>query len=200
MVGISVLFFYQRKYDAAERKSTYRLTEEEKELLQEGDIIFRHGFGLISDAIVKYTKDIYPISHCGIIVKDSLGELFVIHTVSNALADVDGMQQDNLNKFVKESHLNSVMVSRYNYTDSIMPTKIAEQAKSYLSQQIPFDHRFDCDDSTAFFCTEFVWRVFNRTFSMDLYNLSPFENADCTGFSAFLHPDRFSIILNHCEE
>ena len=200
MIGISLLFFYQQKYNTAERKSTYRLTEGEKKLLQEGDVIFRHGFGLISDAIVKYAQDIYPISHCGIIVKDSLGELFVIHTVSNTLTDVDGMQQDNLKKFIKESHLNSVIVSRYNYTDSLMSTKIAEQAKFYLYQQIPFDHRFDCKDSTAFFCTEFVWKVFNSALNVDLYNLSTSENADCMSFSAFLHPARFSIILNHCEK
>jgi len=200
MIGISLLFFYQQRYNAAEKNSTYRLTGEEKGLLQEGDIIFRHGFGLISDAIVKYAQDIYPISHCGIVVKDSLGELFVIHTVSNTLADIDGVQQDNLDKFIKESHLNSVIVSRYNHADSLLPTKIAEQAKYYLSRQVPFDHHFDCNDSTAFFCTELVWKIFNSVLNVDLYNYSSSENADCMSFSAFLHPTRFSIILNHCEE
>ncbi len=106
MLGLSFLFFSERESTKQQQKNTYALTLEEKALLQQGDIIFRRGFGVISDAIVKYIPCDYPISHCGIIVKDSLGKFMVIHTVSNTLAAVDGMQQDNLDKFVKESHEN----------------------------------------------------------------------------------------------
>ena len=199
MVIITFLFVKQQRYLKAERESTYQLTEDETQLLQEGDIIFRHGYGIISDAIVKYAKENYPISHCGIVVLDSLGELAVIHTVSNTLANIDGMQLDKLDKFIRESQVNSVIVSRYHSLDSTLSTRIAEHAKYYLSRQIPFDNNFDCEDSTKFFCTEFVWRVFNEVAEVDLYKLLSSQRVDCMNFAAFLHPARFSILINHCE-
>jgi len=200
MAGISILYFYQQKYNAEERTSTYHLTKEEKELIQEGDIILRHGFGLISDAIVKYAQDMYPVSHCGIIVKDSLGDFFVIHTVSNTLVDIDGMQQDGFDKFVKESHKNSLIIVRYHYENDTEATAIANCAKHYLSQQIPFDNKFDSNDSTAFFCTELIRNVFIKALNVDLYTLSPAAKIDCMSFSPFFQPAYFSFILNHCEE
>ena len=197
MMVVSFLFFYQQKSNKDELKNDYRLTIEEKKLLQEGDIIFRHGFGIISDAIVKYVKSDYAVSHCGIVVTDSLGKLFVIHTVSNTLADIDGMQKDNLDVFVKGSHKNSIIVTRYNYENDTLSKKIAAQANYYLSKQIPFDHRFDCEDSTAFFCTEFIRMVFKTAIDIDLYNTE--IESDCMNFSPLITPEKFKIILKHKE-
>jgi hypothetical protein len=197
MITISFLFFYQRKSNKDEIKNDYCLTIAEKNCLQEGDIIFRHGFGIISDAIVKYVKSDYTVSHCGIIVTDSLGKLSVIHTVSNTLAEIDGMQKDKLEVFIKGSHKNSIIVARYKYENDSQPQKIAEQAKYYLSKQIPFDHNFDCADSTAFFCTEFIYRVFKTAIDVDLYKSSNEKETNCMSFSAFFNPMKFTIILNH---
>lgn len=135
------MFFYQQKNHKDEIINDYHLTTQEKNLLQEGDIIFRRGFGIVSDMIVKYAKSEYSVSHCGIIVRDSLGKLYVIHTVSNTLAKIDGMQKDKLNVFVKGSHKNSIIVARYIYENDSLKKKIAERANYYLSKQIPFDHQ-----------------------------------------------------------
>jgi hypothetical protein len=191
MAIVCLLFFYQQKSNKDELKNDYCLTTEEKSVLQEGDIIFRHGFGIISDAIVKYVKSDYPVSHCGIIVADSVGKLFVIHTVSNTLADIDGMQKDDLDVFVKGSQKNSIIVTRYIYEDSTQAKKIAERANYYLLQQIPFDHHFDCMDTTAFFCTEFIRMVFLTAIGVDLYDISADGGMDCMGFSALLDRGRF---------
>jgi hypothetical protein len=195
MISISFLFFYQQKSNKDELKNDYHLTAEEKELLQDGDIIFRHGFGIISDAIVKYVKSDYPVSHCGIIVRDSSGKLAVIHTVSNTLADIDGMQKDKLDVFIKGSHKNSIIVARYHYENDTLRKKISERANYYLSQQIPFDHHFDCEDTTAFFCTEFIRMVFKTSIEVDLYE----KATDCMSFSPLLNPNYFTIILNNNE-
>jgi uncharacterized protein YycO len=197
MCLIILLFCYQQNNDEEQQKNDYRLMPEEIEQLQEGDIILRRGFGLISDAIVKYAHDDYPVSHCGIIVKDSLGKWAVIHTVSNTLAVVDGMQEDGLWKFVKESRYGSIIVLRFHYTCDSMAERIVQQARYYLGQQIPFDHRFDCCDSNAFFCTEFVWSVFNKAISVDIYDQNAEKGMDCMNFSAFFDSTKFSVILNH---
>jgi hypothetical protein len=197
MIAISLLFISQQKSNREEQKNNYHLTLQEKQLLQEGDIILRHGFGLISDAIVRYAHEKYPLSHCGIIVRDSLGALFVIHTVSNALADIDGMQKDPLNLFVSGSHSHSIIVTRYRYENDSAQRKMAEQANYYLSKQIRFDHRFDCSDSTAFFCTEFIWNVFRNAIQVDLKDSTLEQTKQCMNFTSFLDTSRFHIILNH---
>jgi len=197
MIVISVLFFYQRKTNVDEQQNIYRLTIEEKQLLQEGDIILRRGFGIISDAIVKYSKENLSISHCGIIVKDSANNLYVIHTVSNTLADIDGIQKDELNLFVRGSHPNTLIVTRYLYENDTMQKSIVYWANYYLSKQIPFDHQFNCEDSTRFFCTEFVRNVFKNAINVDLYKSSDGEEFDCMGFWALIDTRRFKLVLNH---
>jgi len=197
IITISYLYIYQQKSNKEEIKNDYCLTTKEKNRLQEGDIIFRHGFGIISDIIVKYAESDYPISHCGIIIKDSFGKLFVIHTVSNTLADIDGMQKDKLNVFVKGSHKNSIIVARYNYENNTQPQKIAKQANYYLSKRIPFDNNFDCTDSSAFFCTEFIYMVFKNAIGVNLYESVNEKEKNCMSFSPFLDTTKFTIVLNH---
>jgi hypothetical protein len=197
LCGLAFLVFSEQSSNRKLQNSTYHLTLDEKARLQEGDIIFRRGFGIISDAIAKYVPSRFPVSHCGIVVKDSLKRLMVIHTVSNTLAAVDGMQQDSLDKFVKESRKNSIIVVRYRSKEDAAAKKIADQAKKYLSQKIPFDHHFDCEDSTAFFCTELIYRVLNNAAGINIYDDCRKKKLDCTQFDVFFNPERFSTVLNH---
>jgi hypothetical protein len=197
LCGLAFLVFSEQNSNRKLQNSTYHLTLDEKAQLQEGDIIFRRGFGIISDAIVEYIPSRFPVSHCGIVVKDSLKKLMVIHTVSNTLVAVDGMQQDPLDKFVKESHRNSIIVVRYRSKDNAVAKKIADQAKEYLSQKIPFDHSFDCKDSTEFFCTELIYRVLNKAAGINVYDDCPEKELDCMQFDVFFNPERFSTVLNH---
>ena len=190
--GFSFVFLYEKKSQKAEMANTYSLTQAEENALQEGDIILRHGFGLISDAIAKYAKDPYSISHCGMVVKDSTGNWAVIHTVSNSLAEIDGMQKDELKKFVRESQPNSIIVTRYRFQNEEQRQKAVAQAYYYLQKQIPFDNEFNSADSSKFFCTELIWNVFYHGIGIDLYEPSP--QYDGMNFAAFLDERNFMII------
>lgn len=187
----------QQNIKFQENNNNYYLSPQEKTLLQEGDIILRHGFGLISDAITKFSNDTYPISHCGVIVFDNDSSIAVVHTVSNSLVEIDGMQKDNLDKFVKDSHLGSIIVVRYRYKDSISNKKIAQQTKLYLQKEIPFDDKFDFQDSSEFFCTEMIWRIFYKALNVNIFNTSNKKTYNAMQFSPFLDTTNFQIIINH---
>ena len=194
LLGVfSFVYFYEKKSQKTERTNTYSLTQAEENFLQEGDIILRHGFGLISDAIAKYAKDAYSISHCGMVVKDSADNWAVIHTVSNSLAEIDGMQKDDLRKFVRESQPNSIIVTRYRFQNEEQRQKVVAQAYYYLHKQVPFDNEFDSADSSKFFCTELIWNVFYHAIGVDLYEPSP--QYDGMNFAAFLDEENFEKIL-----
>ena len=191
--ALSFVFLYEKKSRKTAKVNTYTLTKTEENALQEGDIILRHGFGLISDAIVKYAKDAYPVSHCGIVVRDSCGNWAVIHTVSNSLAEIDGMQKDHLRKFVRESHPNSVVVTRYRFQNEEERQKVIDRAYYYLQKQVPFDNEFNSSDSSRFFCTEFIWNVFYHGIGVDLYEPSSQYNG--MNFAPFWEERNFTMVL-----
>ena len=138
------------------------LSPEEIQLLNSGDVILRHGFGVISDAIAKLSKDKYPVSHCGIVVQEQDGSFSVIHTVSNALSETDGMQKDKLSVFVKNAQQNTIIVLRHRLIveNKDLAQQLTRQAETYLQCKIPFDNQFDFEDTSAFYCTEMLWIFF----------------------------------------
>lgn len=182
----------------------YKLSEQEKALLKPGDIIMRQGYGFVSNTIVKTLREDLPVSHAGIIVKDSKDRLRVIHSVSQTISDFDGVQEVDIDTFIRDSQPNTIVVVRYldssdNFRDM---EKISRRTLHYLEQKIPFDYSFNLEDSTRFFCTEFIVRVYSDIFGRGLFNkLYPagLSGLDKLKFGVFLQPELFEVIINHHE-
>lgn len=171
-------------------------TPNEYAQLRTGDVIMRHGFGLISNAIVKYSHDSLPVSHCGILVQHADSTWWVIHTVSNSLVRVDGMQQDALPKFLAESHKNSIIVQRYVSSDTFSGVRIAQAATYYLRHGVPFDDSFNEHDSTEFFCTEMLYYVFKRACNDNILQVDGREKYTMMQFAMLTDTTRFANIIN----
>ena len=176
-------------------KINYALSKEEIALLQDGDIILRHGYGFVSDAITTTLKE--DVSHCAILVKDD-NSFKVIHSVSQSLSDYDGVQTQGLKRFINDSKLNSVIVLRYKFKENDDRTLISQRARHYLDMQVSFDNSFDINDSTEFFCSELLWKVF-----LDAYNIDIFEdkygkdNREFLKFDVFQNPKYFELVFSH---
>jgi hypothetical protein len=182
--------------------NVYSLSGEEKELLRAGDIIMRHGYGFVSNTIVKTLKEDYTISHAGIIVKDHHGGLRVVHSVSQTISDFDGVQDVDLNTFVRDSQPNSIMVVRFLPSSESPESRIgiSRRANYYLEQKIPFDYSFSLDDDSRFYCSEFIVRVLADIFGDSVFlRLYPhnISGLDKLKFGMFLDPRLFEIIINH---
>lgn len=179
--------------------STYHLKSPEIELLKEGDIILRHGYGLVSDMIVETLNEDIDISHCAILKKkDSLW--YAIHSVSQSLSENDGVQTQELTSFIKESQPNSVVVVRYKNLSDTLLHKIAVQADLYLQKHIPFDHAFDLSDSSQFYCTELLYFAFKNGANVDILD-GKFRkgSVDHLKFHLFLDTAHFDVIIDHHE-
>lgn len=201
LVTSIILFLLSYKFQSQREQffSTYSLRDEELEIIQEGDIILRWGFGLVSDIIVKTLKEELSISHCAIVVNDSTEGFKVIHTISQSLSDFDGIQIQNLNTFVKNSNKNSILVVRFKDADELTGKLIAQKAIYYLKQKIPFDHNFDLDNKDEFFCTELIWRIILDVFDIDIFENKKNSTKDYLKFSNFYDSDYFDVIINHHE-
>jgi hypothetical protein len=179
--------------------SIYNLSENEYSRIQAGDIILRLGYGTVSESISKILNEEYKISHCGIIVPcDSCRNNYkVIHSVSSSLSPIDGVQDDCLDIFIKNSQPNSILITRYKNLDSNDKNKLISWANYYLKQGIPFDHSFDVNDSSSFYCTELLLHIFSNA---NIYLPNKYlenKNMDRLKFKYFWDSDYFEIIINH---
>ncbi|HOY30947.1 MAG TPA: YiiX/YebB-like N1pC/P60 family cysteine hydrolase [Bacteroidales bacterium] len=192
------LFLYAYEHHSMQEQSFYRYTLSDKEvdMIQDGDIILRHGYGLVSDMIVEQLDEQYDISHCAIVCKDDTG-CMVVHSVSSSLSNVDGVQSQNLKAFIRDSHYNSVIVIRYKSRINKPLSAISRKAKYYLAQQVPFDNAFNIDDSSEFYCTELLWKVILNEYGDDIMKGKNNERKDHLRFDTFLDTTKFEIIINH---
>ena len=182
--------------------NAYTLNGYEKELLKPGDIIMRHGYGFVSNTIVKTLAEDYSISHAGIIVKGNNGRFNVVHSVSQTISDFDGVQKVDLNTFVRDSRPNSIMIVRFlsSAENPESTAGISQRANHYLDQKVPFDYSFNLEDESRFYCSEFIVRVLADIFGDSLFDrLYPpgISGLDKLKFGIFLDPKLFEIVINH---
>jgi hypothetical protein len=176
----------------------YYFTQQEKALLQEGDIIMRRGYGVVSSMISNMNDATYNLSHCAILVKDPNGQFSVIHSVSSDLSDIDGVQQQTLDRFTNESVPQTLVVIRHKGGDTLIGHEIAKAARVYLKQEIKFDHHFDLSDSTTFYCSELIYRVYGDVFKKDCFpERNKTNHPTFLTFPAFMDSSKFDLIINH---
>jgi uncharacterized protein YycO len=194
------LLTYDYRSEQEQLFSDYDLTKEERAMIEDGDIILRHGYGLVSDGIVETMQEEWPISHCAILWKDTVNnEIKVIHTVSQSLSEYDGVQVQSLDRFIHDSQENSIMLVRLRVPEGMNQQNISTRAQYYLGRQIPFDHSFDIDDTARFYCSELLWKVILDEYDVDIFKGKNNEQKDHLKFDNFYASDNFEVIFNHNE-
>lgn len=195
LVG-SFFIIYDYRSEQKQYVSRYSLTNNEINLIHDGDIILRHGFGIVSNAIVNTFNPDLKVSHCAIICKYK-NDFYVVHSISSSLSDIDGIQFQDLKSFIRESKKNSVRIIRYKPRIDKPLSCISSRAYYYLKQQIPFDHGFDLKDSSEFYCTELLWKIILDEFQEDIFPARSSDNIDHLRLDPFFDTARFQVILNH---
>ncbi len=165
LVSYKLFFYFDRKSEQEailKNKTVTRLSKEEITKIQEGDFILRRGFGFFSDYISKELNDsLIDVTHAGIITKRN-DSLFVIHSLSSDVTNIDGLQMQPLDDFLKYSFPKKIIVTRVKNCDETMGHEISELAQKYLAMHIPFDHQGNFDDDEKFFCTEMIWKILEK--------------------------------------
>jgi hypothetical protein len=192
------LLTYDFRAEQEQKFSAYSLADEEYALIRDGDIILRHGYGLVSDIIVETLKEGYDISHCAIISSDG-DDFRAIHTVSQSISDFDGVQEQSLKSFIHQSHKNSVIVVRFRWPDEDAGERISQKAQHYLREKVPFDNSFDIHDDKEFYCSELIWKIIQDEFGTNIFPDMSEKTRKYLNFSNFYNPDFFDIIINHHE-
>lgn len=179
---------------------SYQLSHEELSLLQPGDIILRQGNGAVSHAISEFLDEEIRVSHVALLSQGEEGNWQVIQSISKRVSNTDGLQTQDLATFVSESKTNTIVVVRFKgyQSEPGLNLRIEQAALNYLDQQVPFDHSFSLEDSTRFFCSELIWRLFLNEAGVDIFEKMDKEvRRERLRFASFFDTDHFEVIINH---
>lgn len=139
--------------------STHSSIEIDSTLLRDGDIIFRRGISLVSNIVLE-TDSESPYSHVGI-VSFYNNKPFVIHAVPDeSETEIDYVRKDPLCLFLQTDRASAYAVIRF--TDENISKRASSFSKSYYNSKILFDDEFSLQDSNKLYCTELVWRAFDK--------------------------------------
>ena len=135
------------------------------ELLQEGDIVFRRGYGFASEMVVYNDAD-GKYSHVGVVVNSEKG-LMIAHSVPGGDAEEnDIMRLERIEQFYSGESSSFGEIVRMEL-DSLQRRRLSEMAVAKANEKIPFDHNYDLEDTTALYCTELVQLLY-RNIGIDL--------------------------------
>ncbi len=135
------------------------------ELLQEGDIVFRRGYGFASEMVVYNDAD-GKYSHVGVVVNSEKG-LMIAHLVPGGDAEEnDIMRLERIEQFYSAESSSCGEIVRMEL-DSLQRRRLSEMAVAKANEKIPFDHNYDLEDTTALYCTELVQLLY-RNIGIDL--------------------------------
>jgi hypothetical protein len=181
--------------EASDKSDT--LSKTEINLLQDGDILLRKGYGAVSDYIADFLKEKYAVTHCGFIVNSNSSNPNVLHTISND--KVNGMFLEPLGAYAKQSQWSSLVVVRLK-SDSIKIKAVLAKANDLLKQKIPFDMGFNDKNSETLFCLEMMRNVFLEVYKKDLISKRCIrQTIDVLSMDNFFDSTNFEVIINHFE-
>ena len=137
-------------------------------VLQQGDIVFRRGTGMVSHAVLAADRG-GAYSHTGIVVEEE-GVLKIVHIVPGE-ADPDGVKDrikaESPEMFFAPDRAVEGAVMRIQDEQGMenggeVAARAARRALMLVSAGIAFDHDYDLEDTTRMYCTEFLQYVFER--------------------------------------
>ncbi|MBL7561039.1 hypothetical protein JAO71_14635 [Olleya sp. YSTF-M6] len=174
----------------------YKLSSAEKSKLQDGDIILRRGYGLVSTMILKMMDEDYDVTHLGMVVTEN-DTLKIAHALSSSVSNQDGLRLQAIDSFVHNSHDNTILVTRLKNIDSVKQKKIVKQIAYYKKKNLPFDHSFNYKDSTEHYCSELIWRIYEHNLNILKVSDTLTDEQKYNTLKTFYDTNYFDIIINH---
>ena len=128
--------------------------------LRNGDLVFRHARGTISNMLVHFSRQDPRYSHAGIVALEAEG-IVVYHAIGGEGSRHPGIRREPLSVFCSPATVHRFGLYRLEVPPERL-TAVVEAAKASYTQNIPFDSDFDLSTDTAVYCTEFIYRILRQ--------------------------------------
>lgn len=128
------------------------------ESLQSGDILFRRGPSIQSGVVM--TLDHANFSHAGIVLRQR-DETFVIHVVTGE-GGPNITKVEAIRDYLRLDRATAAIAYRIVDENPSLVAHAVEAAAKYAEREVPFDSDFDLSSDRALYCTELVWRAYQK--------------------------------------
>lgn len=169
------------------------LEDYELDLIKNGDVILKNGYGNLSKTIVSLLDEKISISHCGILYLEN-DSVFVIHSIAKEYSDLDGVQKISLSSFLNDTKPNSLFVLRLKKDENVRK-KVLEKAIEYKNNKTPFDYQFNSDDDTKIYCSELIYQSILKSTGMTVMIEKNIQSKKILTFNSLLDTANFEIII-----
>ena len=136
--------------------------------LQTGDLVFRRGESRESRAVTTFDRK-SDYTHVGVVINVN-GRWMVLHAVPNERAtkqEKDSVKLEPVGTFFRSDRAVKGGVFRYPITlgDTM---RLLQKGLDIHDRHLLFDDQVDLEDTTAVYCTDLVWFLYQQALHIDL--------------------------------
>jgi hypothetical protein len=149
--------------------------------LHSGDLIFRHGRGVISNMLMSFSQHESKYSHVGIISIENK-KPFVYHAIGGEENISNKLRKDPLEVFCNPSAVHAFGIYRLDL-DQCRLSKVDSIVKKQFDKGLEFDTKFDMSTDDKMYCSEFIYKtimkVVNERNYLSLSTVSGMKYVSC---------------------
>lgn len=168
--------------------AAYKQITDFKNKLQNGDLIFRNGNDVVSQAARSFNRKDTSFSHCGLVFIEN-DTAFVYHAIGGIYNPDQKLMRQIIDSF--SNPLENTAIGAYRYTlNSLQQKKLKETVHHYYQAGLRFDLFFNFQNDDEMYCAEFVFKSLNKAMGG---SLSQYVRMDTVPFGVttddlFLNP------------
>lgn len=124
-----------------------------------GDIVLRCGYGVESTVVTTRSQSSY--SHIGMLYYDTHDSTWMVIHVVPGEDKPEYVKKESVYDYFSSMRAQTGAWLRVECSDSIA-AKAAEYVHNKWKEKILFDNQYLLSDSTQLYCTELIWRAYNK--------------------------------------
>jgi len=156
-------------------------------VLRNGDLLFRTGYGIQSGVVLRLSGGVY--SHIAMAYHSPHGWV-AVHAVPGETddgQDQDWLKAEPITTFYCSERAACGAIARVD-CDTVTARKAVEYALDKVRSRLTFDHGYDLQDTSRYYCTELVYRAYLSQ-GIDLCNTAAVPCSSENGVRKYLYPD-----------
>lgn len=129
-------------------------------LLRSGYVVLRSGYGAESYMLAQMNRKNKTYSHCGIVIVES-GYPFVYHSIGGEDNPDERLRRDSAKIFFSPLHNKGLAAVSYHFSPGEQE-RLTQVVHDFYTKRPRFDTKFDLGTDDRLYCSEFVYKAFNR--------------------------------------
>lgn len=147
-----------------------------------GDLILRHGKGIISESFMFMSLKDRKFSHAGMVLVEG-DSIYVVHALGGETAVDNAVKKHSLAEFCDPADNHSFAIYRYKDMNDEQRQSFVNEMLDAYRKKINFDMDFSMETDSVQYCSELVWKSITHAMK-DINYLDQSKNAEGRAYVA----------------